>query len=112
MRHIVITAWLKENPDGLMVAAAILDDEVQRVIDSYSHLRKEDLYRQYKDMCEVTFERCVNGTVAHDPLQQIPVCYLEAIVAALGNAIARKQTLADVEAAMKAILRRAKAKNR
>jgi hypothetical protein len=108
MRHIVTTGWLKENPDGLLVAATILDDDVQRVIDNYAHLRKQDLYRHYERHYEATVERVLTGAVAHEPLQQIPACYLDTIVTAIENARNRGQSLEEVEIAMKAILRSVK----
>jgi hypothetical protein len=105
MRHIVVTAWLKEDPNGILVAATVLDDEVQQIIKSYSQLRKHDLYAHFARFHEESIQRVTYGVVPHADLAGQPRHVLELFVAALGNANNRGQSVADLQGAVKAVLR-------
>jgi len=52
IRHIVATDYIKNNPESFMVAAHILHDKLQTVINNYAHLKASDghkVYQQYLD---------------------------------------------------------------
>lgn len=105
MRHIVVTAWLKEDPNAILVAATVLDDEVQQIIKSYSQLRKHDLYAHFARFHEESIQRVTYGVVPHADLAGQPRHVLELFVAVLGNAKNRRQSVDDLEGAVKAVLR-------
>ena len=42
IRHIIATDYIKNNPDGFQVAADVLHDTLQTVIDNYAHLTTAD----------------------------------------------------------------------
>ncbi len=52
-RHILTTDWLKNNPDGLLIAAELLHDSPETLSKSYQHLLKSDWllhYNRYSDL--------------------------------------------------------------
>ncbi|MFO0443942.1 MAG: hypothetical protein ACK50F_06655 [Betaproteobacteria bacterium] len=57
IRHIVATDYIKNNPESFMVAAHILHDKLETVIENYAHLKAADghkVFQQYLD--KVTLE--------------------------------------------------------
>jgi hypothetical protein len=110
MRHIVVTAWLKEDPNGLLVAAAILDDKVDQIEKKYAKLKKQDLYAHFSRFHEITIERVNNGVVSHASLNTLAGSDLEIVLAMITNAKARQQSVAEIEAAFKAVLRSVRSK--
>ena len=53
-RHLVATAWLKQNPDDYLTVAHILHDTLETVIKNYAHLSPDDGMRRYYDYLEKT----------------------------------------------------------
>lgn len=55
-RHIVATAWLKQNPEDYLTVAQILHDTLETVIKNYAHLSPNDgMRRYYKYLNESNF---------------------------------------------------------
>jgi integrase len=49
VRHIVATDYIKNNPGSFMVAAHILHDKLETVMEAYAHLKAADGHRVYGD---------------------------------------------------------------
>lgn len=48
VRHIVATDYIKNNPNGFQVAADVLHDKLQTVLNHYAHLKAADGHRHYQ----------------------------------------------------------------
>ncbi len=55
-RHILATDYIKNNKNGLMVAAAILHDAPETVLKYYGHYQNADFYEHWIDYHEREFE--------------------------------------------------------
>lgn len=51
-RHIVATDYLKNNPDGLRIAASILHDRPETILKYYGHAQHSDYFRHWIDYHE------------------------------------------------------------
>ncbi len=46
-RHIIATDWIKNNPNGFQIAAAVLHDTITTVMKAYAHLEAKDHFDNY-----------------------------------------------------------------
>jgi integrase len=51
-RHIVATDFIKNHPQSFMIAATILHDKIETVMENYAHLKKHDEFEVYNDYLE------------------------------------------------------------
>ncbi|HWS86445.1 MAG TPA: hypothetical protein VN282_05760 [Pyrinomonadaceae bacterium] len=51
-RHIIATDFLKNNPDGLMIAASLLHDRPETILRYYGHVQHGDYFRHWLDYHE------------------------------------------------------------
>lgn len=47
-RHLIATAWLEEHPNDFYVVAELLNDTLQVVLNTYSHLKKDTSFSKYE----------------------------------------------------------------
>lgn len=52
VRHIVATDYIKNNPNGFQVAADVLHDMLQTVVENYAHLKAADGHKFYQSFAD------------------------------------------------------------
>lgn len=103
-RHIVATEWLRSNPNGYVIAAAILHDRITTVLKHYAHLKNEDGYVHYEAHFENCWRRAQRGTLEHDPIESIPLKHLSTVVTVLKNHFAVEGNLSQALSAFERTL--------